>query len=89
VFAPNSKHLAAVTPAKRGKGNKPNVTDERVAPSPSERRAAMNWVQRLKRVFGIDIETCRECGGAVEVFPIYSTKLNEQKIEIELNKQIN
>ena len=27
----------------------------------------MTWAQRLKRVFNIDIETCRECGGAVRV----------------------
>jgi hypothetical protein len=27
----------------------------------------MSWAQRLKRVFNIDIETCRECGGAVKV----------------------
>ena len=25
------------------------------------------WVQRLKRVFNIDIETCSECGGAVKI----------------------
>ena len=25
------------------------------------------WAQRLKRVFGIDIETCPACGGAVKV----------------------
>ena len=25
----------------------------------------MTWVQRLKRVFGIDIETCPACGGAM------------------------
>jgi hypothetical protein len=36
VFAPNSKH-----------------------------RAAMTWAQRLKRVFGIDIETCLVYGGAM------------------------
>ena len=29
----------------------------------------MTWAQRLKRVFGIDIETCRECGGAMKVMP--------------------
>ena len=28
---------------------------------------AISWAQRLKRVFNIDIETCRECGGAVKV----------------------
>ena len=27
----------------------------------------MTWAQRLKRVFNIDIETCRECGAAVKV----------------------
>ena len=27
----------------------------------------MTWAQRLKRVFNIDIETCRECGGSVKV----------------------
>jgi len=27
----------------------------------------MTWAQRLKRVFGIDIETCPVCGGAVRV----------------------
>jgi hypothetical protein len=61
VFAPNSKHRAAVTPAKRVKGNKPSATATCEAPAPSERRAAMTWAQRLKRVFGIDIETCPEC----------------------------
>ena len=29
----------------------------------------MTWAQRLKRVFNIDIETCRECGGAVRIMP--------------------
>lgn len=27
----------------------------------------MIWAQRLKRVFHIDIETCRECSGAMKV----------------------
>ena len=65
VFAPNSKQRALVTPAKRGKGNKAKAVDE---PQTSiERRAAMTWAQRLKRVFNIDIKTCSECGGAVKV----------------------
>ena len=25
------------------------------------------WAQRLKRVFGIDIETCRACGGVMRI----------------------
>ena len=27
----------------------------------------MSWAQRLKRVFGIDIETCPACGGAMRI----------------------
>jgi hypothetical protein len=27
----------------------------------------MGWAQRLKRVFDIDIETCRVCGGSMKV----------------------
>ena len=28
---------------------------------------AMTWAQRLKRVFNIDVETCRACGGSAKV----------------------
>ena len=65
VFAPNSRHRALVTQAKRGRGKKAMVTGE--SPWPAERRAAMTWAQRLKRVFNIDIETCSVCGGGVKV----------------------
>lgn len=27
----------------------------------------MTWAQRLKRVFGIDVNTCVHCGGAVRI----------------------
>ncbi len=27
----------------------------------------MHWAQRLKRVFGIDMERCEQCGGAVRI----------------------
>jgi hypothetical protein len=67
VFAPNSKHRALVTPAKRGKGAKPQVAEEGQEGASAERRAAMTWAQRLKRVFGIDIETCPACGGALRI----------------------
>ena len=67
VFAPNSKHRIQITPAKRGKGSKRCTDEEAQCPLPAERRAAMTWAQRLKRVFNIDIETCPKCGGAVKV----------------------
>jgi hypothetical protein len=34
---------------------------------PAERRVSITWAQRLKRVFGIDIENCPACGGAVQI----------------------
>ena len=67
VFAPNSAHRAQVTPAKRGKGNKARTADAVEDTTPAERRAAMTWAQRLKRVFNIDIETCERCAGQVKI----------------------
>jgi hypothetical protein len=67
VFAPNSRDRAAVTPAKRGKGAKPAGREEEQEKTLAQRRAAMTWSQRLKRVFGIDIETCAACGGVLRI----------------------
>jgi hypothetical protein len=78
VFAPNSKHRALVMPAKRGKCIKAKITDE--SQTPAERRAAMTLAQRLKRVFNIDIETCRECGGAMKVIACIEDPAVIQKI---------
>jgi len=50
-----------VTPAGRGKRQ---ATDRR---TPAERHRAMWWAQRLKRVFGIEIETCAACRGKVRM----------------------
>jgi len=63
IFAPNSKHRAQVTPARRGKVKNPRSLDENQ--TPAERRATMTWAQRLKRVFAIDIETCRQQRGCL------------------------
>jgi hypothetical protein len=63
VFAPNSAHHALVTKAGRGKSRE-GVARADVR-TPSERHAALRWAQRLKRVFGIDIETCTACGGTI------------------------
>ena len=35
--------------------------------SVSDRQRVMSWAQRLRRVFAIDIETCRQCGGHLRV----------------------
>jgi len=63
VFAPNSKYRTRVTPGKRGRGGH-CATHE---PHPAERRAAMTWAQRLKRVFASDIKTSPGCGGTARI----------------------
>jgi len=68
VFAPNSKHRTAITRFGRSKGGKKNqVATNHEERTPAERHAAMTWVQRLKRVFNIDIETCEQCEGPVRI----------------------
>ena len=66
VFAPNSRDRVTITPAGRGKGAKRQCNDnaERTA---VERRAAMTWAQRLKRVFKLDVTVCSHCHGPVKV----------------------
>jgi len=58
VFAPNSGLRAQVTP-----GGPAKCCHGDMVETASERRGAMTWVQRLKRVFRVDIETRRRCGG--------------------------
>jgi Putative transposase len=67
VFAPHHALCAAITPADRGRGARHADAAERPVP----KHVSMTWAQRLKRVFAIEIETCRRCGerGAFK-FPI-------------------
>ena len=65
VFAPHNKLRAAVTPAHRGVGGKGDHVDP---DKPlTTRHVAMTWAQRLKRVFGVEIDTCARCGGKLKV----------------------
>ena len=69
IFAPNAKLRAQLTPSVRGKSatadaNADTSDDHR---TPDEKRRSMTWAQRLKRVFGIDVETCVHCGGRVKI----------------------
>jgi len=40
----------------------------------------MSWAQCLKRVFDIDIETCRVCGGSMKVIACIEDPLVIKKI---------
>jgi hypothetical protein len=86
VFAPNSTHRAQVTPARRGKVKKPRSLDG--DQTPAERRAAMTWAQRLKRVFAIDIETCSECGGDVRIIACIEDPEVIRKILTHLDEKV-
>ena len=86
VFAPNSKHRARVTPAKRGKGSQ-KVAGGQDEKTPAQRHVAMTWAQRLKRVFSIDVETCRVCGDAARVIACIEDPVVIKTILAHLEKQ--
>ena len=64
----NSKqqtHRGAGDYVETGKSVRREITGDKR--SPVEQYAAMNWAQRLKRVFNIDMSICEACGGTVKV----------------------
>ncbi len=75
VFAPNANLRAQLTPSGRGKRSATEAAEAAPADvnensdhrTPDEKRRAMSWAQRLKRVFGIDVTTCTHCGGSVRI----------------------
>ncbi len=86
VFAPNSKLRAQVTPAKRGKGRQRAAAGSEEK-TPAEKHAAMTWAKRLKRVFGIDVQTCEACGGAVKIIAAVEDPVAIRKILDHLEEQ--
>jgi hypothetical protein len=67
VFAPSSRLRVQVVP--RGQAGKAALGTDQTGKTPAavERPRSMTWAQRLKRVFAIEIETCRRCGGKLRV----------------------
>ena len=58
VLAPNAGLRAAIVPGTTER----EAVDEDVHGAP----ARMGWARLLKRVFGIDLEHCPQCGGELE-----------------------
>ena len=81
------KHRVLVTPAKRGKGGKPKDADDPDEQAPVRRHAVMTWAQRLKRVFNIDVETCRICGGTAKVIACIEDPVVIKKILMHLEEK--
>jgi len=65
VFAANSRHRVTITPALRNKAKQALPTGQ--DKTRVQKHQSMTWAQRLKRVLGIEIETCEQCGGAVKI----------------------
>jgi hypothetical protein len=56
VFTANFKHRARIVPRRA-----------RSRVDTAQPRAPLSWMQRLKRVFAIEIEQCPDCGGRLRV----------------------
>ena len=71
LFAPRARHRKQVVPAPSvpAKANDSDSDpDPETAPAPQPHpRATMTWMQRLKRVFAIDLSECPWCGARLHV----------------------
>jgi hypothetical protein len=81
-------HRRAAASGRRGKGNKPKAADVQDEKTPVQRHAAMTWAQRLKRVFNIDVETCRVCGGTARVIACIEDPVVINKILTHLEEKL-
>jgi hypothetical protein len=86
-FTPSYRYSPSVTPAKWGKGSQPKTSDELDEQTPVQRHVAMTWAQRLKRVFNIDVETCRACGGTAKVIACIEDPVVIEKILSHLSEK--
>jgi hypothetical protein len=65
VFASASPDRPRIVPATRAAAA--NQASPHGAASAADCSPNLTWAQRLKRVFAIDLETCRQCGGRLRV----------------------
>ena len=63
--APNARHRALLVAKARVRT--PSASDE---PKAHASRAAMTWMQRLRRVYDKDVSVCPNCGGALKVLAV-------------------
>ena len=51
--------------------------------------ARMGWAQRLKRVFGIDVEHCQQCGGPLKIIASIDDAVVTSKILQHLQEKVD
>jgi hypothetical protein len=79
VLAPNHKWRSKIVP---GPPKTEAAPDAAVASVPKKRR--MSWAELLKRVFQIDITTCRDCGGTLRFIAV----VMERSVVVKILKHL-
>lgn len=88
VFAPASALRAEITPSGRGRGGRQRAATEPATEQPVAKRAAMTWMQRLRRVFAIEIERCGRCGGKLRVIASIEEPLLIERILAHVRRPV-
>ena len=72
----------------RGRKRHQPTGDNWLDKTPAQRHASMTWMQRLKRVFNIDIETCERCAGQVKIIACIEDPAVIERILARLNGNV-
>jgi hypothetical protein len=74
ILAPNARHRSRVVPATSGRRRRSDAQARAQALANAHHEsgqhpptAPMTWMERLRRVFAIDLSVCPYCGGRVRV----------------------
>ena len=75
ILAPNAKHRSAVVPNPSRRTRRRRTAGHARVPAPggdhqddpAAPTAPMSWMERLRRVFAIDLSICPDCGGRLRV----------------------
>jgi hypothetical protein len=74
ILAPNARHRSRVVPATSGRRRRSDAQARAQALANAHHEsgqhpptAPMTWMERLRRVFAIDLSVCPHCGGRVRV----------------------
>jgi hypothetical protein len=84
VFAPNSPYRKQVVMAKKENNKSNKKEDSPIEPIQSNSKR-MNWAQKLKRAFNLDLTKCQQCKAELKVIACIENPLVIEKILKHLN----
>ena len=70
LFAPNAKYRRHIVPTGTSTAVPDNGQGASADTSESKPTAPMRWMQCLRWVFGIDLQSCPRCGGPLRVIAV-------------------